>query len=451
MEGMQDPSQDPKTEKERINYYTSYMSPAKTPSTCAPKCSHFVTFLWTATGFVVFTIVWGCTDGGYHSSFPLFLFLFIYCYGTSIFKKTFCGVVMSNAKLNLNYLLKEDRQVVFLVISYLSLKVLLLVTLPDMENSNGSPLSLVLFTVLFIATYLLPTIRAIGKMCFIKKSCRFSVSFASNVSGFFIGLKQWKSSMAFTFLLFIITLVFDADISSILRYISKGIECWPVLIPLNEMDKLPYPLQHAWVKTWNVHFKNYRPSWLVEYCLHYGRELGEVSRLLPMLIGTYVLAQLILPQDCKLVKKTLFASIAGVVMGGVVSASFKILIHRYRPNAYGNPYMWTGPGAKVVNHWQFSKLDLSFPAGHTTVTSAVATCLFSTTMDNCKCRKSLTIWLILCFYFYPIVVLLSRVTDCYHWPSDASFGVSYFLMMLTSVWACNFEALIRSEVSVEKH
>jgi len=226
--------------------------------------------------------------------------------------------------------------------------------------------------------------------------------------------------------------MFDADISSVLRYVGKGIECWPVLVPLNEMDKLPYPLQHAWVKTWNIHFKNYRPSWLMEYCLHYGRELGEVSRLLPMLIGVYVLALLILPPDCKLVKKTLFGSITGVVMGGVVSASFKILIHRYRPNAYGNPYMWTGPGAKVVNHWQFSKLDLSFPAGHTTVTSAVATCLFSTIINNGNCRKSLTIWLILCFYFYPIIVLLSRVTDCYHWSSDASFGVSYFLLPVMS-------------------
>ena len=401
------------------------MSPVKTQATCAPQCS-FVTYLWTATGFVVFTIVWGCTDGGYHSSIPLFLFLFVYCYGTSILTKSCCGVVMSNVIVNVKHLLKEDRQVVLLIISYFSLKVLLQVTFPEMENSNGSPLSLVLFTVLFIATYLLPTvIRAVSKICFTKKR---SLLLANNASGFFMGLKQWKSSIVLIFCLFIITLMFDADISSVLRYVGKGIECWPVLIPLNEMDKLPYPLQHAWVKTWNIHFKNYRPSWLVEYCLHYGRELGEVSRLLPMLIGVYVLAQLLLPPDCKLVKKTLFGSITGVVMGGVVSASFKILIHRYRPNAYGNPYMWTGPGAKVVNHWQFSKLDLSFPAGHTTVTSAVATCLFSTIVNNRNCRKSLTVWLILCFYFYPIVVLLSRVTDCYHWSSDASFGVSYFLL-----------------------
>ena len=346
---------------------------------------------------------------------------------------------MSNVKINVNHLLKEDKRVVILLLSYLLLKVLLQVTCPDLENSNGSPLSLVLFTVLFIAVYLLPTvIQAFSKMFLTKQSSKFSYQLTSNFSGFFRGLKQWRSSIAFTFCLFIITLMFDADISSILRYVGKGMECWPVLVPLNEMDKLPYPLQHAWVKTWNIHFENYRPSWLVEYCLHYGRELGEVARLLPMLIGTYILAQLILPQDCKVVKKTLFASITGVVMGGVVSASFKILIHRYRPNAYGNPYMWTGPGAKVVNHWEFSKLDLSFPAGHTTVTSAVATCLFSTIMGNCNCRKSLTVWLILCFYFYPIIVLLSRVTDCYHWTSDASFGVSYLIFANQTKRGCGW-------------
>ena len=405
------------------------MNPAKTQATCTPQCYHFVTFLWTSSGFVVFTIAWGCTDGGYQSSLPLFLFLFVYCYRTTIFKKTLCRAVVNNLKLNVSYLLKEEKLVVFMMLSYLLLKVALLIVCPDWENSNGSPLSLILFTVLFITMFLLlPAIQAANSKMgnFPRKGAHVWSSSASNFSGYFMRLKQWRWSIVFTFCLFLTTLLFDADICTILRYVAKGMSCWPVLIPLNEMDTLPYPLQYAWVKTWNIHFEGYKPSWMVKYCLHYGRELGEVSRLLPMLIGTYILAQLILPPDCKLVKKTLFASIAGVVMGGVISASFKILIHRYRPNAYGNPYMWTGPGAKVVSHWQFSKLDLSFPAGHTTVTSAVATCLFSTVMGNCNCNRKLhTIWLVLCFYFYPIIVLLSRVTDCYHWASDASFGVSW--------------------------
>ena len=406
------------------------MSLANTETTWTRQCSRqsLVIYLWTSSGFVVFTIAWGCTDGGYHSSLPLFLFLFVYCYGATIFKRALCRTVVSNVKLNVSHLLKEDKQIVFVILSYLSLKVLLVVVYPNVENSNGAPLSLILFTVFFITTYMLPeAIQVVRKMYFMKNCSVGSSIGSSSVLRFLKMLKQWKWSTAFTFCLFLITLIFDADINCVLRYVGKGRECWPVLVPIEELDiSFPFPLQYAWVKTWNIRFKGYRPSWLVEYCLrYYGRELGEVSRLLPMLIGTYILAQIILPPDCKLMKKTLFASIAGVVMGGVISASFKILIHRYRPNAYGNPYMWTGPGAKVVSHWQFSKLDLSFPAGHTTVTSAVATCLFSTVITNHNCGKMLTLWLIFCCYCHPIIVLLSRVTDCYHWASDASFGVSY--------------------------
>ena len=236
---------------------------------------------------------------------------------------------------------------------------------------------------------------------------------------------KWRLSIVLTFCLFLITFIFDGDISSVFRYVVKGKACWPLLIPANRMSSLPYPLEYAWVKTWHKYFEGYEPNWMIDYCLHYGRELGEVCRLLPMLIGTYALAKLMLPPECKMIKRALFASIAGVVMGGVASASCKIILHRYRPNAYGNPYMWTGPGTQIVNHYAFSKLDLSFPAGHTTITTAVATCLYSTITANCKCASSrrLDVWLIICLYLYPFIVLMSRVSDCYHWTSDASFGV----------------------------
>lgn len=400
---------------------------------CSGGClrqSPLGTFLWTATGFLFFTVTWGCTDGGYYSSIPLFIFLFVYCYKASVFKRAFCGIFIRNIKLNIVHLFQEEKRVAALMISYSLLKVLLQVVYPYLENSNGSPLSLVLFTILFNVIFVLPTIIQIilhVKRYALQSSYRQSTNpIRKNILNFLSVVKKWRFSIVFIFCLFLLTLIFDGDIIYIFRYAIKGTPCWPLLIPVNKMSPLPYPLEYAWVKTWHRHFVGYKPSWMISYCLHYGRELGEVCRLLPMLIGLYVLAKLMLPSENKLIKKSLFASIAGVVMGGVASASCKIILHRYRPNAYGNPYMWTGPGTQIVNHWMFSKLDLSFPAGHTTVTTAVATCFYSTITTNCECvgsRRRLDVWLIICLYLYPIVVLLSRVSDCYHWTSDASFGV----------------------------
>ena len=399
---------------------------------CCSSClqqSHLVTFLWTATGFVFFTITWGCTDGGYYSAIPLFMFLAAYCYGMTVLKRAFCGILITNIKLNVAQLFQEEKRVVTLMVSYSLLKAVLRVIYPDLENSNGSPLSLVLFTVLFNVIFVLPTIIqtiVYIKRCILHRSYRQSANPFRNMSASLSTLKKWRLSITLTFCLFLVTFIFDGDISSVFRYVVKGKACWPLLIPVNKMGSLPYPLEHAWVKTWHKYFEGYEPSWMIAYCLHYGRELGEVCRLLPMLIGTYALAKLMLPPEHKMIKRALFASIAGVVMGGVASATCKIILHRYRPNAYGNPYMWTGPGTQIVNHLAFSKLDLSFPAGHTTITTAVATCLYSTITTNCECvssTKRLDVWLIICLYLYPVIVLLSRVSDCYHWTSDASFGV----------------------------
>ena len=133
-------------------------------------------------------------------------------------------------------------------------------------------------------------------------------------------------------------------------------------------DTLPYPLQHAWIKTWQNVFSGYKTMSTVTTVMLLGREMGEVHRLLPVLIGIYVFAQLVVPHRHSCIKVSSFACITVVVLGGAASTSLKILLHRYRPNAYGDPYMWKEPGTAVVNHFSFSKLDLSFPCGHTTVT-----------------------------------------------------------------------------------
>ena len=109
---------------------------------CCSSClqqSHMVTFLWTALGFVFFTVTWGCTDGGYYSSIPLFFFFTAYCYGANLFKGTFCGIFISNIKINIAQMFREEKSVVTLMLSYSFLKTLLQVIYPGLENSNGSP------------------------------------------------------------------------------------------------------------------------------------------------------------------------------------------------------------------------------------------------------------------------------------------------------------------------
>ena len=84
-----------------------------------------------------------------------------------------------------------------------------------------------------------------------------------------------------------------------------------------------------------------------------------MHRLLPVLIGIYV----VVPHRHSCIKVSSFACITGVVLGGAASASLKMLLHRYRPNAYGDPYMWKGPGTAVVNHLSFPSWTSLFLVG----------------------------------------------------------------------------------------
>ena len=386
------------------------------------------TFLWSAAGFASFTVSWKYTHGGYTCCLPLLVLLVLYCcvYSSHLVNISIGKTVVSEVWSNLHRLVHHERRDTALIVIYWLVKVSLGIWYPKGEGSNGSPFSLIFFTILFITIYIVPNaVSACFNVCnpFLRKRSRH-LSLRMSKEVFCSG---WNRSVVFIICLVVLTYICDGDITSILCYVGRGRPCWPLLIPNSMRDTLPYPLQHAWIKTWHNVFSGYRPSRAVTAVIALGREMGEVCRLLPVLIGTYVFAQLCLPRKHHHIKVTLFACIAGVVLGGVTSGSFKILLHRYRPNAYGDPYMWKGPGTAVVNHLHFSKLDLSFPAGHTTVTSAVATCLYQALLANhryLKLSNCLKLWLILCMYFYPFVVMVSRVSECYHWTSDATFGVS---------------------------
>ncbi len=408
------------------------------PTQSWPLVSYTVLVVVT---FLVFLVSWASTGGGYQCSITLCLLLAVYCYSTKICKPlTLCKEIVTSVRTNVVHLLREEKRSATLIVVYWAFKIAMVLWYPKGEQSNGSPNSLIFFTVLFLTLYVVPSLLPV-LLCpcavFLKKwtftSRKFKhlstpsrVSLSSRIREASSVIWRWRKSLGMIVCLVLLTYLFDADLTSILRYLGKGKPCWPLLVPKHLRKTLPHPFQHAWLSGWSELFAGYKPGPITKVVILLGRELGEVCRLLPVLIGTYIFAQLIIPREFGHIKLALFASIAGVVLGGVTSGSFKILLHRYRPNAYGNPYIWTGPATTVVNHLKFSKLDLSFPAGHTTVTSAVATCLYHAVVHSAERQlpKWFNLLLAVCLYVFPCVVLVSRVSDCYHWTSDAVFGVS---------------------------
>ena len=395
--------------------------------------------LWSIIGVIVFTFSWFVTGGGYVCSLPIFAACSLYCCTSGCLsnccwanlKENLCSICLAaSVRSNLKCILKEDKKVLVLIFGYFGAKSFLLFSYPTVEKSNGSPMSLILFTVLFISIYLVPPIvTAIFR--FLRSLCKGKVGISccqEKTASIFGAVLSFKMSLLAMTVAVLLTYLFDGEISSFLRFVGAGKPCWPLLVQASEIHtggELP-PNMLGNIQ-WHSKWRDYRPHWLLQAAISYGRELGEVCHLLPALIGTFVLAQLLLPPAYSRIKEALFACIAGVVLGGVTSGCFKILFHRYRPNAYGNPYLWTGPRMTTVNHLGFSKLDLSFPAGHTTVTTAVATCLYvfaTSSLGKVKLSRMTAFLLLLCLYTHPVLVLLSRVSDCFHWTSDTSFGVS---------------------------
>ena len=383
---------------------------------------------WIAISVVVFVVSWNYTSGGYSCSIPLALLLLAYT--TTCSSNDLITSAKSMCKRRVFSLIKTEKRSLLLLTSYWSFVVVVSFWFPYLEESNGSPYSLIFFSVAFILLYIVPTLVGLlvlpiamllkweGGLLYGEKSKSHTLAIFHIV---------WEQRITICVVSVVVLFMFltDGDMTCVIRYTMKGEPCWPVLIPQSIHSTLPYPLQHAWIKSWHKHFIGYTPGIILVFIQNLGRELGEVPKLLPVLIGVYVVSLLLVPSKNTILRQSLFACVAGVVLGGITSGSFKILLHRYRPNAYGDPYKWTGPGTAVVNHLAFSKLDLSFPAGHTSVTSAVATCLCVALLQSVKvCSAIWKICIAILLYTFPVVVLVSRVGDCYHWTSDAAFGVS---------------------------
>ena len=395
--------------------------------------------VWILVSIALFTVSWNYTSGGYLCSIPLSLFLLLYIVMDILcVSESKSDALLTILKTNTVKLIQTEKRALMLLSAYWFFKIIALNWYPYIEQSNGSPWSLIFFTVVFITLFIIPTVIGVlmtplAALLRWDWCLSFSTRSKQDFVEIFHTMREQKKIFFLISALVILLFLIDGDITCLIRYMMKGKPCWPVLIPRSKRGRLPYPLQHAWVKTWHRLFLGYTPGHFITFIQMMGMELGEVCRLLPVLIGVYVVSLLLVTHRHSKIRHTLFACVAGVVLGGVISGSFKILLHRYRPNAYGDPYKWTGPGTAVVNHLSFSKLDLSFPAGHTTVTSAVATCLYIAIIQSLDvCSVIWKLGLALLIYIFPAVVLVSRVGDCYHWTSDAAFGVRMSLGMTTS-------------------
>ena len=401
-----------------------------------PQQHSCTTALWLTLGFVAFSIMRVVSDGGYASSVPLFLVLAVYCYqSVSREERNIFSYIFTTIKSNLSHIVYNERRVLMLMMVHWLFKLSLLLWYPQGDERLDAPYSLIFFSCAYTVLFILPPLlwalftTITGYLHTIFQS-KFSTSPLCSRSVIFRTINRWKRSSVVIVLLVLLMYVIDSDVTYVLRYLCWGKPCWPVLVPSIMHDTAP--LQYAWIKTWPTIFSGYQPCPLITFILFIGREM-EINTVLPVLIGIYVLSQIFLPQENASTKRTFFGCIAAVVMSGLCSGMLKLLFHRCRPMAYGNPYMWSGPGLPAVHHPEHSKLDLSFPAGHPTVTTAMATCLHQALSKGMSAHTGsnwLWWWMTVLLYFYPVVVLVNRVSDCYHWPSDVVFGVRQFTSTL---------------------
>ena len=180
--------------------------------------------------------------------------------------------------------------------------------------------------------------------------------------------------------------------------------------------------------------------------------LGEVPFVLPSVFVLYVTAHFILggrPRKRILLQAPLIAT----VYAGVTSALIKGLVHRERPMSFGDPLIFSGPSLQWRSVQGFSKLDMSLPSGHVSVTLAVAHCLhrlwlvdhgaMATSRTDASNRpqarmgkiRSLVTTFIrsAAFYVLPCVTAISRASRCAHWPSDTIIGSTIGLIVAECV------------------
>ena len=376
--------------------------------------------LWTLTCNVVFTITLYFTGGGFVCSVPLFLCLLIVLYWSSYWRgetsSTREGVIRSSIVNSFYWIWATDKRLILLLLVFSTYRIVMNINNPSLEARKGGAYSLILFTALICLLYVLPDKVMLLWSYIVQSRCN-----GSTFCSFLL-----SSEMFLTVILFLgvcLAYLIDADIIKVVQHLMGMPSCYPVLETKPQYSDL-LPANQRITDHWNA--SNSIPYMVVmlrNVLMSDGEYLGSMNTFLPTLIGLYLVSRLFLSDRHSVIVLTLFYMVQAACVAGMVSAALKHSSHRFRPTAFSSPYVWLGPGHRLSLGHGYSGLDCSFPSGHATVTTAVASVILFSIINHFAVSLFSLVALLITIYWFSFLVMINRISHCEHWPSDVLSGV----------------------------
>jgi len=362
----------------------------------------------TILGLITFYISWFLTNGGRFGAIPICLYLAYACFRKE--PRLLTHVIKSNVRR----ILLSDRRILYVGLVWYVLKISIEKFLP---SSNGTSPMLILFSISMSIFFFIPKVADWLWKAVIKRKV--------GACYFFHPIKNHPFLAIASLSMLLLTVFLDPYITSyFIGTVGHG-DCQLLLAPESTYFQEAKLILNAFPEVLNINQFN-----ILESFLEFATGLGEVPRILPVLIMLAVFTQIIVPQQYELVRHVFFKAVLAQVVGGFISAMLKLTFHRFRPIAYGDPLMFTGPGLKVVDHWSFSKLDLSFPCGHAAVTFATCYVFYQGVFAFIQNNRStfvpsqfMRFSIGTVIFIFSSLTGLSRVVHCKHWASDVIAGV----------------------------
>ena len=376
--------------------------------------------LWTLTCNVAFTVTLYFTGGGFICSLPLFLCLLVILYcGNSSSREGSSreGVIRSSIVNSCYWIWATDKRLILLLLVFGTYRVLMNINNPSLEARKGGAYSLILFTALICLLYVLPDKIMLLWSHIVQPRC-----YGSALWSFLVSTDTFLSVILF--LSVCMAYKIDADIIKVVQHLLGMPSCYPALETQPQYSDL-LPANQRITDHWNA--STSIPLVVVtirNVLMSDGEYLGSMNTFLPTLIGLYLIGRVLLSDRHSVVILTLFYMVQVACVAGMISALLKHVGHRFRPSAFSSPYVWLGPTHRLSLGDGYSGLDCSFPSGHATVTTAVASVIFLTLINNFTLSIFSTASLLVTIYWFSFLVMINRISHCEHWPSDVLFGVS---------------------------
>ena len=381
-------------------------------------CSHILLLALTCN--VAFTVTLYFTGGGFICSLPLFICLLVILYCSSSNSRgeagTREGVIRSSIVSSFYWIWATDKRLILLLLVFGIYRLLMNINNPSLEARKGGAYSLILFTALVCLLYVLPD-KIMLLWSYIAQPKCYGNTFWSLVS----------TETLLSVILFVgvcVAYMLDADIIKIVQHLLGMPSCYAALETEPRYSDL-LPANQRITDRWNA--STSIPLVVVtmrNLLMRDGEYLGSMNTFLPTLIGLYLVSRVFLSDRHSLVVLTLFYMVQVACVAGMISAFLKHVGHRFRPSAFSSPYVWLGPAHRLSLGHGYSGLDCSFPSGHATVTTAVASVIFLTFINRFTLSLFSMLALLLTIYWFSFLVMINRISHCEHWPSDVLFGVS---------------------------